>query len=47
LRATAALPEHREAVDLELDAQLWSMEQLEFRERLAALKNRIKERRRR
>jgi enoyl-CoA hydratase len=47
LRATADLRDHSEAVDLELDAQLWSMEQLEFGERLAALKNKIKERRRR
>jgi enoyl-CoA hydratase len=41
LRAASVLDEHGKAVDLELDEQLWSVEQPEFRERLAALKNRI------
>jgi len=47
LRATDSLNDHDDAVDLELDAQLWSVDQPEFRESLAALKNRIAGRRRR
>jgi enoyl-CoA hydratase len=47
MRATAGLHHHRQAVEHELDAQLWSVEQPEFRERLAALKNKIAGRRRR
>jgi enoyl-CoA hydratase len=35
------LTTHEAAVDLELDAQLWSLAQPEFRERLAALRQRI------
>jgi enoyl-CoA hydratase len=46
-RATATLGEHGEAVAVELDAQLWSVEQPEFRERLTALKEKIAGRRKR
>jgi enoyl-CoA hydratase len=41
LRAVAALDEHAEAVDVEIAAQLWSLQQPSFIERLAALKARI------
>lgn len=41
LRATAAMSEYAEAVEREVDAQVWSVEQPAFRERLAALKRRI------
>jgi enoyl-CoA hydratase len=37
----ADVTDHEAAVDIELDAQLWSMEQPEFAERLAALQARI------
>lgn len=47
LRATAAIRGQDEAVDLELDAQLWSVEQPEFRDRLEALKKKIAGRRKR
>jgi enoyl-CoA hydratase len=47
MRASESLGEHGDAVDLELDAQLWSVEQPEFRKRLTALKTRITGRRRR
>jgi enoyl-CoA hydratase len=35
------IDDHEAAIDVELDAQLWSMEQPEFAERLAALQSRI------
>ena len=41
MRSTAAIDEHHDAVELELDAQLWSVEQPEFRRRLGALRTRI------
>jgi enoyl-CoA hydratase len=41
LRGMAEVTDHGEAVARELEAQLWSLEQPEFRERLAALKARI------
>jgi enoyl-CoA hydratase len=37
----ATVDNHEAAVDVELDAQLWSMDQPEFAERLAALQSRI------
>jgi enoyl-CoA hydratase len=37
----ATVNDHEAAVDVELDAQLWSMEQPEFAERLAALQSKI------
>ncbi len=36
IRATAEAPTLPEAVDIELDAQLWSMDRPEFAERMAA-----------
>jgi enoyl-CoA hydratase len=44
LQAVAALDTHEDAVDLEIEAQLWSLEQPFFAERLAALKARISSR---
>jgi enoyl-CoA hydratase len=41
LRSMAGVTEHDTAVERELEPQLWSVEQPEFRERLAALKRRI------
>jgi enoyl-CoA hydratase len=41
LRDTAAISDHEAAVERELEPQLWSLQQPEFRERLAALKRRI------
>lgn len=41
LREMEAITDHGEAVEEELDAQLWSMDRPAFRERLAALKRRI------
>ena len=41
LRAMASVTEHAEAVELELEPQLWSTAQPAFQERLAALKQRI------
>jgi enoyl-CoA hydratase len=41
LGVMATVDDHEAAVDVELDAQLWSMEQPEFAERLAALQSRI------
>lgn len=41
LSTVAAVDTHEEAVDVELDAQLWSMSQPDFAERLAALRQRI------
>jgi enoyl-CoA hydratase len=41
LRTMEEVPAHEAAVEVELDAQLWSMEQPEFAERLAALQSRI------
>jgi enoyl-CoA hydratase len=40
-RAMAAVTDHDEAVERELEPQLWSMGQTAFRERLEALKRRI------
>jgi enoyl-CoA hydratase len=42
LEAMALVQSHDDAVDVELDAQLWSMEQPEFAERLRATQERIK-----
>ncbi|MBW3668193.1 MAG: enoyl-CoA hydratase [Actinobacteria bacterium] len=44
LRAVAALETHDEAVDLELTAQVWSMDQPFFAERLAALRAKVQRR---
>jgi len=44
LRAVATVAEHAAAVDIELDAQVWSMDQPEFAERLAALQAKISKR---
>jgi len=41
LRSMAGVSEHDAAVERELEPQLWSTEQPEFRERLEALKRRI------
>ena len=41
LRAGSALDEHGAAVDLELEAQLWSLSQPFFAERLAAVRRRV------
>ena len=41
LAMVAAVDTHDEAVDVELDAQLWSMAQPDFAERLAALRQKI------
>jgi enoyl-CoA hydratase len=41
LRAMGSVTEHAEAVELELEPQLWSTAQPAFQERLAALKRRI------
>jgi enoyl-CoA hydratase len=41
LAAVAALDDHDAAVDLELEAQVWSLDQPEFKERLAALQSQI------
>lgn len=41
LSTMAAVDSHEEAVDVELDAQLWSMAQPDFAERLAALRQKI------
>jgi len=41
LRGMSAVTDHGEAVRLELEQQLWSLEQDEFNERLAKLKARI------
>ena len=41
LSAMAGVATHDEAVDVELDAQLWSMAQPEFAERLAAMRKQI------
>jgi enoyl-CoA hydratase len=41
LRATAALASHDEAVELELDAQVWSTQQEFFHEGIASLRARI------
>ena len=41
LRAVADVDEHDAAVDLELEAQAWSLQQPEFRERLNALQKKI------
>jgi enoyl-CoA hydratase len=40
-RAMGAVDDHDDAVDLELEAQLWSIGESAFRDRLAALKRRI------
>ncbi len=41
MAAVAGVDTHAEAVDLELDAQVWSLNQPAFRERLAALQTKI------
>jgi enoyl-CoA hydratase len=41
LAAMASVPTHDEAVDVELRTQLWSIDQPEFAERLAAMRRRI------
>jgi enoyl-CoA hydratase len=41
LAAMAAVGAHEEAVDVELDAQLWSLRQPEFRQRVADMQRRI------
>jgi len=41
LSTMAAVDTHEEAIDVELDAQLWSMAQPDFAERLAALRQKI------
>jgi len=41
LSIMAGVASHEEAVDVELEAQLWSMSQPEFAERLAAMRQRI------
>jgi len=41
MRDIAAVDDHSDAVDLEIKAQLWSVEQPFFKERLAALKAKI------
>ncbi|MEO5680279.1 MAG: enoyl-CoA hydratase [Acidimicrobiales bacterium] len=41
LRSAAGVASHAEAVDLELVDQLWSLNQPDFAERLAALQNRV------
>jgi len=45
MKAEAAITDHAEAVATELEVQLWSTEQPEFRERLEALRRRIARRR--
>ncbi len=42
VRSMSAVAAHDAAVDVELDAQLWSMAQPEFAERLAAMQQRIR-----
>ena len=44
LKAVPDLDVHQEAVDLELTAQMWSLAQPEFAERIAALQQRISKR---
>lgn len=44
LRGMAAVTEHREAVERELDPQLWSKQQPEFAERIRTIKQRIRSR---
>ena len=39
--AVAALDDHPSAVDVELEAQVWSLDQPDFKERLAAMQQRI------
>ena len=41
LATVAALEQHEQAVDVELEAQVWSLDQPEFKERLAALQSQI------
>ncbi|HEX7166158.1 MAG TPA: enoyl-CoA hydratase [Acidimicrobiales bacterium] len=42
LATMAVVGSHEDAVDVELEAQVWSLEQPEFRERLAAMQQRIR-----
>ena len=44
LATMAGVATHDEAVDVELDAQMWSMQQPEFAERIAALQKKISSR---
>jgi enoyl-CoA hydratase len=46
LAAMATVATHEEAVDVELEAQVWSLQQPEFRERLAAMQRSISSRER-
>jgi enoyl-CoA hydratase len=41
LQRVAAVDDHEQAVDIELEAQVWSLGQPEFRERLEAMQKRI------
>jgi enoyl-CoA hydratase len=41
MAAVAGVDDHDEAVDIELEAQVWSLDQPDFKERLAALQQRI------
>ena len=41
LRRMATVETHEDAVDVELEAQVWSLQQPEFRERLAAMQKQI------
>ena len=41
MTALAAVDDHPTAVDLELEAQVWSLDQPDFKERLAAMQQRI------
>jgi enoyl-CoA hydratase len=45
LQSVAAVSQHRDAVELELEAQLWSVDQPAFRERIVALKTRLSKKR--
>jgi enoyl-CoA hydratase len=44
LATMASVAEHEDAVQVELEAQLWSLQQPEFAERLAAMRERISKR---
>ena len=41
MSAVSALVDHEAAVDAELEAQVWSLDQPDFQERLAAMQQRI------
>ena len=44
LQRMSVVPAHDEAVNVEIEAQLWSMQQPFFAERMAAMRDRIKNR---